>query len=80
MPHTDFSTVAWVMFVNVDPVVMHATNITLALWGLLVLACGALPWLPWPQWFWAFLSLDGMSATQTKELGWLFEDYTFLSM
>ena len=30
MPHTNFPKVSWVIFVEVDPVMMHATSITLA--------------------------------------------------
>ena len=30
MPHTNFPKVSWVIFVEVDPVVMHATSITVA--------------------------------------------------
>ncbi|XP_038279152.1 regulator of G-protein signaling 22 isoform X42 [Canis lupus familiaris] len=41
MSHTDFSKVTWVIFVEVDPVMMHATSITLASWVLLVFADAA---------------------------------------
>ena len=30
MPHTNFPKVPWVIFVEVDPVMMHATSITSA--------------------------------------------------
>ena len=35
---TNFSKVAWVIFVKVYPVMMHATSMTLASWVFLVLA------------------------------------------
>lgn len=38
MPHTNFPKVSWVIFVKVDPVMMHATSITLAFWVLMVFA------------------------------------------
>ena len=34
MPHTNFPKVSWVIFVEVDPVMMHAASITLASWVL----------------------------------------------
>ncbi|MDN8787963.1 hypothetical protein Q0M87_14080, partial [Staphylococcus aureus] len=37
MPHTNFPKVTWVIFVEVNPVVMHATSITPASWVLPVL-------------------------------------------
>lgn len=41
MPHTNLPKVTWVIFVEVDPVVMHATRITPASWVLPVLADAA---------------------------------------
>ncbi|XP_077702895.1 regulator of G-protein signaling 22 isoform X17 [Canis aureus] len=41
MSHTDFSKVTWVIFVEVDPVMMHATSITPASWVLPVFADAA---------------------------------------
>lgn len=41
MSHTDFSEVTWVIFVEVDPVMMHATSITPASWVLPVFADAA---------------------------------------
>ena len=38
MPHANFSKVTWVIFANVDPVVMHATRITSASGVIPVLA------------------------------------------
>ena len=42
LPHTSLSKVPWVIFVEVDPVVMHATSITWASWVLLMPACEAM--------------------------------------
>ena len=72
MLHTNFSRVNWVIFVEVDPVVMHVTSIPLAFWVLLVFAEVPWPWLTrlqltWPQSFQLFLSLDGMCIAQKKE-------------
>ena len=36
--HTSFPKVTWMIFVKVDPVLMHATSITLASWVLPVFA------------------------------------------
>ena len=41
MPDNNFPKVSWVIFVEVDPVVMHATSITPASWVLLVFAVAA---------------------------------------
>ncbi|WP_248807873.1 hypothetical protein [Klebsiella pneumoniae] len=41
MPHTNFSKVSRVIFVEVDPVVMHATRIAPASWVLPVFADAA---------------------------------------
>jgi hypothetical protein len=41
MPHANFPKVTWMIFVKVDPVVMHATSITPASWVLPVLADAA---------------------------------------
>ena len=41
MPHTNFPKVSWVIFVEVDPVVMHATSITTASRVLPVFAIAA---------------------------------------
>lgn len=38
MPHTNFLKVAWVVFVEGDPVATHATSITLDFWLLPVYA------------------------------------------
>ena len=41
MPHTNFPKVSWVIFVKVDPVMMHATSITSASWVFMVFADAA---------------------------------------
>lgn len=37
MPHANFAEVTWMIFVKVDPVVMHASSIPAASWVLAVL-------------------------------------------
>ena len=41
MPHTNFPKVTWVIFVKVDPVVVHASSIPAAAWVLAVLTDAA---------------------------------------
>ena len=69
MSHTDFSKVTWVIYVEVDPVIMHATSITPASWVLPVLADAAAAMTHIARSFWVFLSLDGMLAGQRKKGG-----------
>lgn len=42
MPHTNFPKVTWVIFVKVDPVVVHASSIPAAAWVLAVLTDAAM--------------------------------------
>ena len=57
------------IFVEVDPVMMHATSITPASWVLPVLADAAAAMTHIARSFWVFLSLDGMLAGQRKKGG-----------
>jgi len=69
MPHTNVSKVTWVIFVEVDPVMMRVSSITLASSGFQCLLMRL--WLRWPEVSGSSF-LDGMWATQMKELFFVF--------
>ena len=56
------------VFVKVDPVLMSATNTTLASWVLLVLIEMAITMAPTALKLGVFFSLDGMSVTDINEI------------
>lgn len=45
MPQTNFPKGPWIIFINVNPVMMQATSITLASWVLPVLASAAVAYV-----------------------------------